>query len=89
MVSPNVDKVFQAAQSLSDAEQQELRRLLEERAHLQREPAVADRLRQALVERGLVAAQRCGVKDSERFRRWRPISIQGEPLSATIIEERR
>jgi superfamily I DNA/RNA helicase len=89
MVSPNVNRILQAAQSLNDAERQELMRLLQDRAARQAGPSTEEQLRQALVERGLLEKQRPAAKDMERFRRWRPIATKGKPLSATIIEERR
>jgi len=53
------------------------------------EPVKSTRLRQALVARGLLEPQPPHGKDPERFRNWRPVVIQGKPLSQTIIEERR
>ncbi len=88
MVSPNVNKILQEVRALSDAERQELHRLLENRSARQAETTKQEQLRQALVERGLLEEQRPRGKDLERFRRWQPIPIQGKPLSETIIEER-
>ena len=78
MVSPNVNRILQEMQGLSDAERQELRGLLEDRS-----------ARQALVERGLLEMRTPRGKDLERFRCWQPIPIKSKPLSETIIEERR
>ena len=89
MVSPNVNAIFRAAQSLSDAEQQELRSLLEKRANQLVCLTPEKKLRQLLVERGLLDKTPPAGKDQERFNRWRPIQISGKPISETIIEERR
>jgi hypothetical protein len=89
MVSPNVNKILQDAQALSDAERQELRSLLEERSDREEELKRREQIRQALVEKGLVEKQPPQGKDPERFRRWQPVAIKGKPLSETIIEERR
>jgi hypothetical protein len=89
MVSPNVNNILKATQALSDAECEELRRRLDERAATQPESTKQDLLRQALVERGLLEPSPPRGKDPERFRRWQPIPIAGKPLSETIIDERR
>jgi len=89
MVSPNVDRILQQAQSLSDAEREELCNLLADRALRRGETTKQDQLRQALVKRGLLEKQPPQGKDPERYRRWQPIPMKGSPLSATIIEERR
>lgn len=89
MVSQNVNKLLQAVESLTDAERDELRRLLDERARRQGQLAPEERVRQALVERGMLEERPPSGKDPERFRRWSPIRVEGEPLSETIVEERR
>jgi hypothetical protein len=89
MVSPNVNKILEAAQVLNDAERQELRRLLDHRTTAASPPTKREQLRQALVVRGLLEARAPHGKDIERFNRWQPIAIHGKPVSETIIEERR
>lgn len=89
MVSPNVNKILQEAQALSDAERQELRSLLEERSVRQEDLTKQQQLRQALVAEGLLSHVPPRGKDIARFRCWQPIPIKGKPLSETIIEERR
>ncbi|HZZ41428.1 MAG TPA: hypothetical protein VFE58_00695 [Tepidisphaeraceae bacterium] len=89
MVSHNVDKIYQSAKALSEAELQELRRLLDNRESQQPELTKQEQVRHALVERGLVEQQSPLGKDPKRFQLWQPVPIQGKPLSETIIEERR
>ena len=88
MVSPNVDRILREAQALSDAEREELRSLLAERA-ARGELTKQEQVRQALVARGILEKQSPRGKDPQRYRRWQPIPIKGKPLSKTIIEERR
>lgn len=89
MVSASVNRILQQAQALSDAEREELRDLLVERATKHDELTQQQQVRTALVQRGLVEKEPPQGKDPERHRRWRPIAIKGKPLSETIIEERR
>ncbi len=89
MLSPDVNNILKATEALSDAECQELRRKLDERAATQSKSTKEDLLRQALVERGLLEPSPPRGKDPVRFRRWQPIPISGKPLSETIIDERR
>jgi hypothetical protein len=89
MVSPNVSRILQEAQRLSDAEREELRSLLAQRAARCDQLTKQEQVRQALVARGLLEKEPPSGKDPERFRRWQPIPIKGEPQSRTIIEERR
>ena len=91
MVSQNLNQVLKAAQSLSDAERQELRRLLDEPAPRQPELSKEEELARLLLERGIIAQRRPKPTDADiaRFNAWKPVPINGKPLSETIIEERR
>ena len=89
MVSPNVNKIMQEVNSLSDPERQELWRLLENRSNGNSALTKEQKLRDALVQRGLLEKQSLRSKDIERYRQWQPVVVEGKPLSQTIIEERR
>ena len=89
MVSHNVSRILQEAQSLSNAEREELRQLLAERTVRQTDQSPQQQLRQALVERGLLSPEPPKGKSAEELRQWKPISVRGKPVSETIIEERR
>lgn len=45
--------------------------------------------RRRLVAAGLLRHATAPVRDVKRFRDWKPIAVLGEPISRTIIEERR
>jgi hypothetical protein len=91
MVSQNLTRVLEAAQALSDAERQELRRLLEEPASRQPTLNKEEQLARLLLERGIITQVRPKPTDADiaRFNSWKPVPIKGKPLSETIIEERR
>lgn len=91
MVSPNVDKILRQARALSDSERKELRNLLEERDGRQSAQSKEERLAQALLEEGIIThiPPKPTQADIDRFNAWRPLPIQGKPLSETIIEDRR
>ena len=81
MVSPNVNRVYQAVETLTEAERDELRRLLDSRAKSlagpsPRKPAqpvdLGDELRR-----------------KNRRRDFVPIELPGGPLSDDIIRDRR
>ena len=89
MVSSNVKKLLQDANALSEGERQELCRLLEAQSGNRASATKRGQLRQVLVERGLLDKDSPRPKDPDRYSRWRPITLEGEPLSRTLIEERR
>jgi len=89
MVSHNVSRIFQDAQSLSDAEREELRQLLAERTVRQTDQSPQSLFRQAMVKRGLLSPEPPKGIPAEELRAWKPISVRGKPVSETIIEERR
>jgi hypothetical protein len=89
MVSQNVNRIFQEAQTLNGNERQQLRVLLEELAAGGTTPSKWEKARHALVARGLLETQPPRGKDPDRFGRWHPVAVQGKPVSETIIEERR
>ncbi|MGA2439656.1 MAG: hypothetical protein ABSH08_01740 [Tepidisphaeraceae bacterium] len=84
-----MNKILQNVATLNDQELQELRKLLENRSARQATSTPAQKLRDALVQRGLLEKLPPRFRDPDRYRRWQPIPVQGKPLSQTIIEERR
>ena len=91
MVSPNVNKILEAAQVLNNAEREELRRLLDDRATRQSGQTKEEQLQQRLLEEGIIShiPPKPTDDDIKRFNAWKPVPIQGKPLSETIIEDRR
>lgn len=81
MVSPNVSKIYRAVETLTDAERDELRRLLESRAN-----RASDSL-------SVASPQSIAEADQERRKHRRqdfqPIELPGGPLSDDIIRDRR
>jgi hypothetical protein len=89
LISARVRKILREVEGLNDDERQELRRLLDERAHQSPELTDQQRLRKELIDRWLLEGQPPVGKDLEQFRQWRPIAVEGKALSETIVEERR
>lgn len=91
MVSPNIEKVLQEAKSLDLAEREQFIELLK----LQPAPGEAqskeDQLTEALLRKGIIrkATRKPTPADVARWQQWEPLRIEGQPLSQTIIEERR
>ncbi len=91
MVSPNVNRILDAAQALDDAERRELRRLLDERATRQTLPTCEQQLDQLIRQRGVVriVPPKPTPESIARFRSWRPIRMPGGSLSDELVRERR
>ena len=91
MVSPNVNRILQAAQALNDAEREELRRLLDGRASRGAGHTKEQQLEQRLLRDGIIGRVPPDPTsaDIESFIAWKPIAVQGGPVSQTIIEDRR
>jgi len=91
MVSPNVNKIYQAVQTLTDAERDELRRLIEERTTRQSQSTSEQQLDQLLRERGVVRTvpPKPTPEVIARFKAWRPIEMPGGSLSDELIRDRR
>lgn len=91
MVSPNVNRVWQEAKTLSPEERRELLTLLGEPATLAPPRTKDDEAERLLLSRGVIARipPAPAEADVARFNAWRPVRIDGEPLSQTILQERR
>jgi len=91
VVSQNLNRVFEAAQALSDAERQELRRLLDERERRESRPTDEDGLVELLRQRGVVCTvpPKPTAETIARFKSWRPIKMAGGSLSDDLIRDRR
>ena len=91
MVSPNLSRILDAVEVLSDAERQELRRLLDERGPSQSEQTEEQRLDELLRSRGVVRTvpPKPTPEAIARFRARKPIEMPGGPLSDDLIRDRR
>lgn len=81
MSQASLQEIVDKLPELSPAERVELRRLLD--AELQAE------LDLAFASRGLKLSRPTQSADPAAFRRWSPVPIQGEPLSESLLRERR
>jgi hypothetical protein len=89
VMSANVDKILQAVQELSPEERSKLGRMLAANSSGAADSGQGEQLRQQLAASGLLSHVPPRGKDAGRFRNWRPVEINGPPLSHTIVEERR
>lgn len=87
MPSENVDRVLEEMRSLTAAEREELRTRLDRWP--QASQSSEDALDQRLLNAGVIRQVPAAPTDLAPYRRWRPITVKGKPLSETIIEERR
>ena len=88
MTSVSLSKVFDEVKILSANEQRQLRDMLNE--HLkslqeQKEEAAQS----ALLQAGLLSENALPRVDREKFHQYKPVPLKGEPLSATLLSERR
>ena len=75
MVSPNVNRIYQAVEALTEAERDELRQLIESRAR--RQPG------------SVKLAPNDERREQHRRRDFQPIELPGGPLFDDIIRDRR
>ena len=84
------DQLLQTLPALTSEQLHALRRGLEsQRAALFSPPADDEDLQRRLLSAGIVSEIKPPVQDSEAYRNCQAVPIQGEPLSATVIRERR
>jgi hypothetical protein len=83
MASELFQRLAEDVKQLSPEEQAELRKLLEK--------LLLDELDRRLLARGVISRipPPPTEADIERWESWKPIKIEGKPLSETIIEDRR
>jgi hypothetical protein len=92
MAAMSFDEVWDAVRSLTPEEQQRLRALLDTLQAYQGTPlGKPDELALLLLKEGVISEipPPPTEEDIIRHKNWKPIEIQGEPLSETIIRERR
>ncbi len=85
---PNVtlETVIEEVKTLSMEDRKSLRLALNK---LLSEEAKREAFEQAMLEAGLFSEIRRPEIDVEEFRSYKPIKVEGKPVSETIIEERR
>jgi len=89
MPNPALDQVVEAVKALTREEQQQLREWLCNELAMPQIPPTEEEFEQELMSVGLLSKVRPHMTDSASQEDFEPITIQGQPLSEMIIEERR
>lgn len=98
MPSANLARILEEVKALSPEERQELRRALEsepetppilEVAGLRSKRELLDELDRRLLAAGLIRRIPPPITDFTPYQNRKPVEVEGEPLSETIIKERR
>lgn len=91
-MSTNVERVLDQIRALTVEEQQEVRAALNPSASVEAQPLMTeDEFEQHLLANGVITEipPPPTEADIEAFRNYKPITVEGKPVSETIIEERR
>lgn len=91
MSALNFDQAWQAVQTLTPRQQQRLRKLLEALRFMHQPLTPEEQLQLLLLKDGVIDHVPRPLTEAERqaFQEYKPVPIEGKPLSETIIEERR
>lgn len=88
-MSTNVERVLDQIRSLTVEEQQQVRAALN--LGNTKPVMTEDEFEQHLLDAGVISEVKPPITDEElaRFRAYRPIEVEGKPVSETLIEDRR
>lgn len=91
MVSANVTRMLEQVKSLSLEEREQLRHLMDQQPAANGKLSKEEQLDQLLLERGIISQIPPKPTDSDiaHFNEWKPIPVTGQPVSQTIVEDRR
>lgn len=91
MVSQNVNKLLQQAESLTLEERQQFVELLKCQPTHEHSKSQGQEMTAALAEKGIILTvpPQPTPEDIARFKAWKPIKMPGGPLSDDIIRDRR
>jgi hypothetical protein len=91
MVSQNVNKILQQAESLSLEERQQFLELLKKQSIQEQPKSQPDELAAALAKKGVILTvpPKPTPEAIARFKAWRPIKMPGGSLSDELIRDRR
>lgn len=89
MATTTLDKVLEDVQTLTPNEQFRLREMLDALLQKQSDQAKQEELDRRLLAAGLLTRIPPPITDFTPYERWQPVEIEGEPISETIIRERR
>jgi hypothetical protein len=81
MAMSTFDRLAEEIKTLTPEEQMRLRDLLNQALH--------DELNRRLLAEGVISRIPPPITDLTPYENWKPVEIQGPPLSETIIEDRR
>lgn len=89
MMSTNVERVLDEIKSMTSEEQQQIRVALNSRATT-KSVMTEDEFEQHLLASGVITEISPPPTEAEieAFRNYKPITVEGKPVSQTIIEER-
>jgi hypothetical protein len=85
------DQLWQAVKTLTPRQQQRLRKLLDALRFKQQPLTPEDELQLLLLEDGVIdrIPRPLTEADIQAFKEYKPVPIEGKPLSEMVIEERR
>jgi len=91
MASQRLDNILKEVRELNESEYLELRQRLAAGVNSQHAAMGKSPLDEVLLAHGIISRIPTPLADEEqmRFNAWKPVQIQGKPLSETIIEDRR
>lgn len=91
MATLSFDEVWQAVKMLTLGQQRRLRKLLDALRFKQQPLTLEDELQLLLLKDGVIDHIPPPLTEAEirAFQEYKPVPIEGKPLSETIIEERR
>lgn len=91
MAALSFDQVWQAVQSLTPRQQRRLRKLLDALRFMHRPLTPEEQLQLLLLKDGVIdhVPRPATQADVQAFQEYKPVPIEGKPLSETVIEERR
>ena len=87
MSTAELHSLIERIKSLSAEERAEVRRAIDAGASPQSTPE--QKLDELLLRDGLLEQVPPAISDPAKYDDWKPVPIQGKPLSETIVEERR
>jgi len=87
MANLTLETIKESIEILPEEEQQNLFVWIETKKNAP-QPPQRTALDRALMQAGLMPQPPTGLADREAHENWKPVPIQGKPLSETIIEER-
>lgn len=91
MVSANVDRVLQKVVALTLDERRELMSLLQTPQVVVPESSAEDLAEAALLKSGIICRipPRPSALDIARYQSFKPVKVEGKPISESLIEDRR